>query len=103
MPRRSDEKTKTRKPKTKTKKFDSKEKFFRKKSCRFCLDKTEAIDYKDPLRLKRFITEKGKIMPNRLTGNCAKHQRKIAVAVKRARHIALLPYVGDKTNRVVQR
>jgi small subunit ribosomal protein S18 len=91
MPRRSDEKTK----KPKTKKFDSKEKFFRKKSCRFCLDKTEAIDYKDSMRMKRFITEKGKIMPSRLTGNCAKHQRKIATAIKRARHIAILPYVGE--------
>ena len=93
MPRRSDEKI--RKPKTKTKRFDSNEKFFKKKSCRFCLDKTETIDYKDALRLKRFITEKGKIMPNRLTGNCAKHQRKITIAIKRARHIALLPYVGE--------
>jgi len=81
--------------KLKTKRFDSKEKFFRKKSCRFCLDKTESIDYKDPMRLKRFVTEKGKIMPSRLTGNCAIHQRKIAVAVKRARYVALLPYVGE--------
>ncbi len=95
MPRRSDEKTRKPKLKTKNKKFDSKEKFFRKKSCRFCLDKTEVMDYKDILKLKRFITEKGKIMPNRLTGNCAKHQRKVAVAVKRARYVALLPYVGD--------
>jgi len=93
MPRRSDEKM--RKPKAKNKKFDSKEKFFRKKSCRFCIDKSETIDYKDAMRLKRFITEKGKIMPNRLTGNCAKHQRKIAAAIKRARHIAILPYVGE--------
>ncbi len=92
MPRRSDDKTK--KPK-KTKKFDSKEKFFRKKSCRFCLDKAESIDYKDAMRLKRFVTEKGKIMPSRLTGNCAKHQRKIATAIKRARYIAILPYVGE--------
>lgn len=91
MPRRSDDKTK----KPKFKKFDSKEKFFRKKSCRFCLDKTESIDYKDVMRLKRFVTEKGKIMPNRLTGNCAKHQRKIAIAIKRARFMALLPYVGE--------
>lgn len=92
MPRRSDDRTK-RKPKIK--KFDSKDKFFRKRSCRFCVDKTENIDYKEPIRLKRFITEKGKIMPNRLTGNCAKHQRKIAIAIKRARYMALLPYVGD--------
>ena len=91
MPRRSEERAK----KLKKKKFDSKEKFFRKKSCRFCLDKTESIDYKDPLKLKRFVTEKGKIMPSRLTGNCAKHQRKLATAVKRARHMALLPYVGE--------
>jgi len=91
MPRRQDDKTK----KPKKKKFDSKEKFFRKKSCRFCLDKTEKIDYKDAMKLKRFVTEKGKIMPNRLTGNCAKHQRKIAEAVKRARFVALLPYVGE--------
>ena len=95
MPRRPDDKTKRPRTKTKTKKFDSKEKFFRKKSCRFCLDKTEVIDYKDVMRMKRFITEKGKIMPNRLTGNCAKHQRKIATAVKRARYMAILPYVGD--------
>jgi len=93
MPRRPDDKTK--KPRLKTKKFDSKEKFFRKKSCRFCMDKTEVIDYKDVMRMKRFITEKGKIMPNRLTGNCAKHQRKITIAVKRARYMALLPYVGE--------
>ena len=93
MPRRSDEKTK--RPKLKTKRFDSKEKFFRKKSCRFCLDKTESIDYKDTMKLKRSVTEKGKIMPNRLTGNCAQHQRKIAAAVKRARYVALLPYVGE--------
>ena len=93
MPRRSDEKTK--RPKLKTKKFDSKEKFFRKKSCRFCLDKAKSIDYNDTIKLKRFVTEKGKIMPNRLTGNCAQHQRKIAVAVKRARYVALLPYVGE--------
>jgi small subunit ribosomal protein S18 len=93
MPRRPDDKTK--KPRTKTKKFDSKEKFFRKKSCRFCLDKTEVIDYKDAMRMKRFITEKGKIMPNRLTGNCAKHQRKIADAVKRARYMAILPNEGE--------
>jgi len=91
MLRRSEDRTK----KPKKKKFDSKEKFFRKKSCRFCLDKTEVIDYKDVMRMRRFVTEKGKIMPNRLTGNCAKHQRKIAIAVKRARYVALLPYVGD--------
>jgi len=91
MPRRSEDRAK----KLKKKKFDSKKIFFRKKSCRFCLNKTEAIDYKDVMRLKRFVTEKGKIMPNRLTGNCAKHQRKIATAIKRARYMAILPYVGE--------
>ena len=90
MPRKREEKTK----RVKTKRFDSKDKFFRKRSCRFCLDKTETIDYKDAIKLKRFITEKGKIMPNRLTGNCAEHQRKIAIAIKRARYVALLPFVA---------
>jgi small subunit ribosomal protein S18 len=91
MPRKREEKTK----RVKTKRFDSKDKFFRKRSCRFCLDKTETIDYKDAIKLKRFITEKGKIMPNRLTGNCAEHQRKIAIAIKRARYVALLPFVAE--------
>lgn len=76
-------------------KRSSKEKFFRKKVCRFCLDKVDKIDYKDIPRLKRFVSEKGKILPSRITGNCAKHQRRVASAVKRARYIALLPYVGE--------
>ncbi|MBU4312339.1 MAG: 30S ribosomal protein S18 [Candidatus Omnitrophica bacterium] len=69
--------------------------FFRKKFCKFCVDKVDTIDYKDILKLKRFVTEKGKILPNRITGNCAKHQRRVAVAIKRARYVALLPYVGE--------
>lgn len=73
----------------------SKEKFFRKKVCRFCLDKVEKINYKDIARLRRFITEKGKILPSRITGNCARHQRAVASAIKRARYVALLPYVGE--------
>ena len=64
----------------------------KKKICRFCADKSMKIDYKDP-NLKYFITERGKIIPRRISGNCAKHQRKIAVAIKRARFLALLPYV----------
>ena len=66
--------------------------FFRKKVCRFCAQKTK-IDYKDPDTLRRYTTERGKILPRRVTGTCAKHQRAVAVEIKRARAIALLPYV----------
>ena len=67
----------------------------RKKVCVFCADKNAVIDYKDVNKLKRYISERGKILPRRITGNCAKHQRALTVAIKRARHIALLPYVVD--------
>lgn len=67
----------------------------RKKVCNFCVDKVEFIDYKDIARLKRFITEKGKILPRRQTGACAKHQRELTTAIKRARFMALIPYVGE--------
>ena len=68
----------------------------RKKVCVFCADKTNAgIDYKDVNKLKRYVSERGKILPRRITGNCAKHQRALTVAVKRARQIALLPYSLD--------
>jgi len=73
----------------------AKDKFFRKRVCRFCVDKTETIDYKDAIKLRKFVTEKGKILPNRISGNCASHQRAVAIAVKRARHVALLPFVGE--------
>ena len=66
--------------------------FARRKVCRFCADKNVAIDYKDPATLKHFITDRGTIIPRRISGNCAKHQRKISVAVKRARMIALMPF-----------
>lgn len=66
--------------------------FFRKKVCRFCTQKAK-IDYKEPDSLRRFITERGKILPRRITGTCAKHQRKLALEIKRARALALLPYV----------
>jgi len=69
--------------------------FVRRKVCRFCADSTLPIDYKDSKTLRLFITEIGKMIPRRISGNCAKHQRKLAVAVKRARHIALLPYAGQ--------
>lgn len=70
-------------------------KFQKKKSCRFCTDKIE-IDYKDTVLLRQFITERGKILPRRLTGNCTKHQRRLATAVKTARIIALLPFSINK-------
>lgn len=68
----------------------------RRKVCAFCADKEHtSIDYKDVNKLKRYISERGKILPRRLSGNCAKHQRALTVAIKRARHIALLPYTMD--------
>ncbi|WP_459129412.1 30S ribosomal protein S18 [Guggenheimella bovis] len=67
----------------------------KKKACHFCTNKIEEIDYKDIRTLQRYISERGKILPRRVTGACAKHQRKITTAVKRARAIALLPYVAD--------
>jgi len=68
--------------------------YHRRKVCRFCADSKLAIDYKDPKTLKFFTTERGKIIPRRISGTCAKHQRALTQAVKRARTIALLPYVG---------
>jgi small subunit ribosomal protein S18 len=69
--------------------------YLKKKICRFCQDKTLIIDYKNSDLLRRFTTEGGKIIPRRITGNCAKHQRKIAGAIKIARFISLLPYVKN--------
>ena len=66
----------------------------RKKVCVFC-GKDNVIDYKDVNKLKRYISERGKILPRRITGNCANHQRALTVAIKRARHVALMPYVTD--------
>jgi small subunit ribosomal protein S18 len=67
----------------------------RKKKCKFCLDRVTHIDYKDERRVRRFMTDRGKITPRRITGTCAKHQRMLAAAVKRARLIALVPYVRE--------
>lgn len=67
----------------------------KKKVCTFCVEKIDDIDYKDSARLRKFITEKGKMLPRRMTGVCAKHQRVLAVAIKRARQMALLPYKAD--------
>ncbi|MFA7672769.1 MAG: 30S ribosomal protein S18 [Clostridia bacterium] len=68
----------------------------KKKVCQFCADKTESIDYKDVNKLKRMVSEKGKILPRRVTGTCSAHQRELTKAIKRARQIDLLPYVADK-------
>ncbi len=67
----------------------------KKKVCVFCADKVEHIDYKDVARLRRFISDRGKILPRRMTGTCAKHQRQLTTEIKRARHIALLPYTAE--------
>ena len=68
---------------------------FKKKVCRFCIDKADKVDYKDVSKLVKFITERGKIVPSRVSGTCAKHQRKLAQAIKRARFIAILPYAAE--------
>ncbi|TCL71651.1 SSU ribosomal protein S18P [Hydrogenispora ethanolica] len=67
----------------------------KKKVCAFCVDKVTAIDYKEIPKLRRFITERGKILPRRISGNCAVHQRQLTNAIKRARQIALLPYTSE--------
>lgn len=67
----------------------------RRKVCVFCSEKAKPIDYKDVATLRKYISERGKILPRRITGNCAKHQRALTVAVKRARHVALMPYTTD--------
>ena len=67
----------------------------RRKACPFCVDKATAIDYKDTAKLRRFMSERSKILPRRTTGTCAMHQRQLTEAIKRARQIALLPYVTD--------
>ena len=67
----------------------------RKKVCQFCAERVEVIDYKDVARLRKFVSERAKILPRRVTGTCAKHQRALTTAIKRARQVALLPYVSD--------
>lgn len=67
----------------------------KKKVCQFCADKTETIDYKDVEKLRKYVTERGKILPKRITGTCAVHQREVTKAIKRARIVALLPYTAD--------
>ena len=67
----------------------------RKKVCSFCVDRVDHIDYKDVVKLRRYISERSKILPRRVTGTCARHQRELTVAIKRARHLALLPFSSD--------
>ncbi|MCK5160148.1 MAG: 30S ribosomal protein S18 [Candidatus Aureabacteria bacterium] len=78
---------------------DSKQKrpkrIFRQKKCRFCVDKIHVVDYKDVTSLRKSLTEKGKILPRRITGTCAKHQRQLSTAIKRARYMAFVAYIVD--------
>ncbi len=67
----------------------------RRKVCAFCADKVDCIDYKEAAKLRRFVSERAKILPRRVTGTCAYHQRKLTQAIKRARHLALMPFVND--------
>ena len=79
--------------------MDKEQKAFRpkrkKKVCAFCADKVDYIDYKDSNKLRKFTSERGKIYPRRISGTCAKHQRQLTTAIKRARHVALLPFIDD--------
>ncbi|MBI2902427.1 MAG: 30S ribosomal protein S18 [Candidatus Methylomirabilis oxyfera] len=69
--------------------------FRRQKVCKYCVDKIDAIDFKDIKRLRNFISDRGKIIPRRISGNCALHQRQLATAIRRARSIAMLPFAAD--------
>jgi len=71
----------------------------KRKICSFCSDKIDTVDYKDPVKLRQYISDRGKIDPRRKTGTCAKHQRAVAVAIKRARHLALIPYTPTQINK----
>jgi small subunit ribosomal protein S18 len=71
------------------------QRFIRRKVCRFCVDKVDKVDYKDINRLKKFVTDRGKIIPRRITGTCARHQRQVTEGIQRARYIALLPYTAE--------
>lgn len=73
-------------------KRNSRQRRAKKRVCTFCMDKTQTIDYKDISKLKKYITERGKILPRRISGNCALHQRQVTDAIKRARNVALLPF-----------
>jgi small subunit ribosomal protein S18 len=82
-------------PRPKLKKRVNKDRKPKRKVCSFCVDKIDHIDYKDASRLRKFVSERGKILPRRISGSCARHQRAVTAAVKRARVIALLPFASD--------
>ncbi len=87
--------------KTENKKWEGGGKFQpQRKFCAFCADKAESVDYKDSIKLRRYISDRGKIEPRRRTGTCAKHQRALALAIKKARHLALLPYTASHIRRM---
>ena len=75
--------------------FKRRKSYSRKKVCKFCVDKVEQVDYKDVRRLRSFVTDRGEIVPRRISGTCPPHQRQLGMAIKRARNIALLPFVDD--------
>jgi len=77
-------------------KMDYRRRGRRRRVCRFCADKNLKVDYKDPQGIRYFITERGKIVPRRISGNCAKHQRQVCLAIKRARNIALMPFTAPR-------
>lgn len=74
---------------------DKRVRYRRRKVCKFCAEKIEYVDYKDSRWLRGFMTDRGKIIPRRISGNCAKHQRQLTVAIKRARNLAILPYLAE--------
>jgi small subunit ribosomal protein S18 len=74
---------------------DRKVRYRRRKICKFCAEKVESIDYKDGRRLRSFMTDRGKIIPRRISGNCARHQRQLTVAIKKGRNLAILPYISE--------
>ncbi|MBE9551058.1 MAG: 30S ribosomal protein S18 [Desulfobacteria bacterium] len=88
----------SRKRSNNKKSYRRKRPYHRRKVCKFCADSSLAIDYKDPNTLRYFTTERGKIIPRRITGNCAKHQRALTRAIKRSRTIALMPYTASFTH-----
>jgi small subunit ribosomal protein S18 len=76
--------------------LEQKRRFMKRRNCKFCAEIVDYIDYKDLKTLRGFMTERGKILPRRISGNCARHQREVTMSIKRARNIALLPFVGEK-------
>jgi small subunit ribosomal protein S18 len=88
--------TKTARPK---RKWEGSKYVPKRKVCAFCSEKVDTIDYKDAVKMRQYISDRGKIDPRRKTGTCAKHQRALAVAIKRARHLALIPYVPAHINK----